>query len=151
MDEFRCGQTSTPDEAQIRCHFEVTTQGIVVGIEGTQVRWITVREIADTLGVSTKRGHKIFYKELQLKKSQVPRSFTVEQTHTWQDTSVQCLPILRTYASVTKTWTHSYILDTKQQPKQWLAPSEGTPMKAKTIFTAGKAMATVFFFFKVEM
>lgn len=35
----------------------------------------------------------------------------------------------------------------KQQPKQWLAPGEGTPMKAKTIFTAGKAMATAFFYY----
>lgn len=159
MNEFRCGQTSTPDEAQIRCHLEVTTQDIMVEIKETvmQARWITVREIADTLGISTERGHKIFHKKLQLKKSRVqwvPRLFTVEQKRTWKDTSAQCLPmlssnpqdILHWCVSVTETWIHYYILDTKQQPKQWLAPGEGTPMKAKTIFTAEKAMATAFFF-----
>ncbi|GFU58797.1 histone-lysine N-methyltransferase SETMAR [Trichonephila clavipes] len=45
---------------------------------------------------------------------------------------------------VEETWIHHYTLGTKIQFKQWTAKGEPSPKKAKTVFPAGKVMATVF-------
>ena len=43
-----------------------------------------------------------------------------------------------------ETWIHCYTLETKEQPKQWVVEGERAPKKAKTVKSAGKVMATVF-------
>ena len=51
---------------------------------------------------------------------------------------------LRRYVTVDETWIHWYTPETKEQSKQWTAPGEPAPKKAKTVPSAGKVMATVF-------
>ena len=46
--------------------------------------------------------------------------------------------------TVDETWIHHYTPETKIQSKQWTAKGEPAPKKAKTVFSAGKVMATVF-------
>jgi hypothetical protein len=45
---------------------------------------------------------------------------------------------------VDETWIHHYIPKTKEQSKQWVSSGESAPKKAKTLPSAGKIMATVF-------
>jgi histone-lysine N-methyltransferase SETMAR len=45
---------------------------------------------------------------------------------------------------VDETWIHLYTPETKEQSKQWVPSGESAPKKAKTVPSAGKVMATVF-------
>ena len=65
---------------------------------------------------------------------------------------MQCLPMfncnpqdfLHRFMTVDKTWIHHYTPESKQQSKQWTASGESALKKAKTVLSAGKVMATVF-------
>jgi len=46
--------------------------------------------------------------------------------------------------TVDETWIQWYTPETKEQSKQWTLPGEHAPKKAKTVPSAGKVMATVF-------
>ncbi|GFU25763.1 histone-lysine N-methyltransferase SETMAR [Trichonephila clavipes] len=50
----------------------------------------------------------------------------------------------RRLITIDGTWIHHYPPETKIQSKQWTAKGESAPKKAKTIFSARKVMATVF-------
>ena len=50
----------------------------------------------------------------------------------------------RRLITVDETWIHHYTPETKIQSKQWNAKGEPAPKKDKTVFSAGKVMATVF-------
>lgn len=50
----------------------------------------------------------------------------------------------RRFVTVDETWIHHYTPETKQQSKQWIMSGESAPKKAKTVLSAGKVMATVF-------
>ena len=66
--------------------------------------------------------------------------------------SKQCLDLfnrnaqefLRRVVTVDETWIHYYTPETKRQSKQWILPGESAPKKAKTVPSAGKVMATIF-------
>ena len=51
---------------------------------------------------------------------------------------------LRHYETVDETWIHYYTPETKNQSKMWTGPGESAPKKAKTVTSAGKVMATIF-------
>ena len=46
--------------------------------------------------------------------------------------------------TVDETWIHWCTPETKKQSKQWTSPGEHAWKKAKTVLSAGKVMATVF-------
>jgi len=48
------------------------------------------------------------------------------------------------FVAVDETWIHHYTPETKQQSKQWIMSGESASKKAKTVLSAGKVMATVF-------
>jgi hypothetical protein len=48
------------------------------------------------------------------------------------------------FVTVDETWIHHYSPETKEQSKQWIEKGEPCPKKAKTVKSAGKVMATVF-------
>ena len=43
-----------------------------------------------------------------------------------------------------ETWVHHFTPEAKQQSKQWKHPGSPPPKKAKTVPSAGKVMASVF-------
>ena len=51
---------------------------------------------------------------------------------------------LRRYVTVNETRIHYYTPETKNQSKMWTGPSESAPVKAKTVPSTGKVMATIF-------
>ena len=82
----------------------------------------------------------------------MPRLLTSDNKRNSETTSVQCLMLfkrnpkefLRRFVTVDETWIHWYTPETKEQSKQWISLGERAPKKAKTVLSAGKFMAAVF-------
>lgn len=157
INEFKRGRTSTKDEAHPGRPVEVTTPEMIEKIHGIVMedRRMKVREIAEIVGISVDRVHNILHEKLQMKKlcaRWVSRLLTIDQKRTRKDFSKQGLSMLtrnpqdfwRRFVTVDETWIHHYTPESKQQSKQWTAPGENAPKKAKTVLSAGKVMATVF-------
>ena len=113
------------------------------------------REIADTVGISKDRVGHILHEILDMRKLSarwVPLLLTPVKKRNRETISEQCLTpfkrnpkeFLRRFVTVDETWIHWYTPETKQQLKQWISPNESAPKKAKTVPSAGKVMATLF-------
>jgi histone-lysine N-methyltransferase SETMAR len=82
----------------------------------------------------------------------VPRLLTVDNKRNRKVVSKALLSLMqrnpdeffRRFVIVDETWIHHYTPETKKQSKQWIAKGEPCPKKAKTVKSAGKVMATVF-------
>lgn len=82
----------------------------------------------------------------------VPRLPTMEQKQHHEDVSIERLAMfhsnkaefLRRFITMDETWVHLFTPETKHQSKQWTARGESAPKKAKTVPSAGKVMALVF-------
>jgi len=82
----------------------------------------------------------------------VPRFLTPDNKRNRETTSEQCLTLfkrnpkefLRRFMTIDETWIHWYTPETKEQSKQWTSPGEPALKKARTVPSAGKVMATVF-------
>lgn len=155
--EFRCGRTSTTDAERPGRPIEVTTEEMVTKIHDIVLedRRVKVREIAKKVSISNERVFNILHEHLGMKKLSarwVPRLLTVDQKRNRVTISKKCLDkfkrnsneFLRRYVTVDETWIHYYTPEMKEQSKQWTSPDERAPKKAKTIPSAGKVMATVF-------
>lgn len=157
VSEFKKGRTSTSDEPRSGRPVEVTTPEMIDKIHKIVVedRRLKVSEIAETTRMSTERVRNILHEHLNMEKlcaRWVPRLLTVDQKFTRKTVSIENLTLykrnpnefLRRFITVDETWIHHYTPESKQQSKQWIGPNEPTPKKAKTILSANKVMATVF-------
>ena len=118
-------------------------------------RRIKVREIAEIVGISVGAVHNILHEKLEMKKMcarRVPRLLNIDQKRPRKDISEQCLTMRKRngqdfwhgFVTLDETWTQYYTLETKRQSKQCVAHGESAPKKAKTVSSAGKVTATVF-------
>lgn len=159
--EFKRGRTSIEDEPRSGRPKTATTTEIVAKVHDMVLndRRIKVREIANIMGISNDRVHLILHEELQMKKLSarwVPHLLTVDQKRIRMKISQACLDrfkknkmdFKRRFITVDETWIHHYTPETKEQSKQWTEAGGSAPKKAKTIQSAGKVMATVFWDFK---
>lgn len=155
--EFCCGRTSTKDAERSGRPVEVTTDEIVNKIHDIVLedRRMKIREIAKTVNISDERVFNILHEHLGMKKLSarwVPRLLTVDQKRNRVTISQRSLDMFkrntneffRRFVTVDETWIHYYTPETKEQSKQWTSPGEKAPKKAKTVPSAGKVMATVF-------
>ena len=117
----------------------------------------TERYIASTVGISQEkeRVHSILTEDLEMRKLSahwVPRLLTVDQKHTRRTLSRTNLNLfeedpanfLKRFVTMDETWVHHFTPEAKQQSKQWKHPGSPPPKKAKTVPSAGKVMASVF-------
>lgn len=154
---FRSGHMDTCDAERSGRPLEVTTPEIIDKIHDMVLedRRVKVREIATAVGISTERVHNILHKHLDMTKLSarwVPRLLTADQKRIRVNCSKEGLQLLeknpedfwRRFITVDETWIHYYTPETKEQSKQWVAKGEPAPKKAKTVPSAGKVMATVF-------
>ena len=82
----------------------------------------------------------------------VPRLLIVDQKHTRRTLSRTNLNLfeedpanfLKRFVTMDETWVHHFTPGAKQQSKQWKHPGSAPPKKAKTVPSAGKVMASVF-------
>jgi len=157
FNEFQRGRTSVFDEPRPGAPKMATTEDNVTKIHDLVLadRRLKVREIAETVGISKDRVGHILHEILGMRKLSarwVPRLLTPDNKRNRETTSEQCLTLfkrnpkefLRRFVTVDETWIHWYTPETKEQSKQWTSPGERAPKKAKTVLSAGKVMATVF-------
>lgn len=157
FNEFQRGRTSVFDEPRPGAPKTATTDENVKKVLDLVLadRRLKVRELAECMGISKDRVGYILHEILGMRKLSarwVPRLLTPENKWKRETVSEQCLELLRRnsteffrrFVTVDETWIHWYTPETKEQSKQWCLPSERAPKKAKTVLSAGKVMATVF-------
>ena len=151
--DLKRGRTSIQDDERSGRPKTATTDEIVTKIHNAVLhdRRLKVRELADIVNISIDRVHYILHDVLGMKKLSarwVPRLLTVDQKRIRMNISQECLDLFkRNSAEFLRrfiTWIHYYTPETKQQSKQWMGAGESAPKKAKTVPSAGKVMATVF-------
>jgi hypothetical protein len=77
---------------------------------------------------------------------------TAAQKHTRMKISEQCLVrfnknktrFVRRFITMDESWIHHYTSESKQQSKQWTEASCSAPKKTKSVPSAGRVMASVF-------
>lgn len=157
FNEFARGRTSVFDEPRPGAPKTAATEENIKKIHDLVLadRRLKVRELAETVGISEGTVHHILHEELVMRKLSarwVPRLLTPENKRNRETTSETCLALfkrnpaefLRRFVTVDETWIHWYTPETKEQSKQWIQTGERAPKKAKTVKSAGKVMATVF-------
>lgn len=157
VSEFKRGRTSTKDEPRSGRPKTATNEEMVDKVHDLVLadRRVKLREIVETTGISYERVQNIVHEHLGMRKLSarwVPRLLTMDNKRNRVTTSKECLALLnrnptdffRRFVTVDETWIHHYTPETKQQSKQWISPGESAPKKAKTVPSAGKVMATVF-------
>ena len=82
----------------------------------------------------------------------LPRLLTADQKCTRMKISEQCLErfnknktdFLRRFITMDETWIHHYTPESKRQSKQWTEAGCSAPKKTRSVSSAGKVMASVF-------
>lgn len=155
--EFKRGRTSVEDDqregrpktANVKENREKIRKMIL------DDRRLKVYEIAETVGISEERVRHILHEELGMRKlcaRWVPHLLNADHKQTRCRLSQQCLQLfeknpkdfLRRFVTMDETWVHLFTPESKQQSKQWVEAGGSAPKKAKTIASAGKIMASVF-------
>jgi histone-lysine N-methyltransferase SETMAR len=114
-----------------------------------------VRQIAETIGISKECVGYILHEQLDMKKlcaRWVPRLLTAHQKRTHMKISEQCLEhfnknktdFVHQFITMDETWIHHYTPGSKQQSKQWIEAGCLVPKKTRSVPSAGKVMASVF-------
>ena len=118
-------------------------------------RRLTIREVAEDVGVAFGTCQKILTEDLQMRRVSakfVPRLLTAEQT----DDRVSICTDLRERAQndpnfmsslITgdESWVYGYDPETKQMSSQWKTPSSPRPKKARQVKSNVKTMLIAFF------
>ncbi|XP_025263254.1 histone-lysine N-methyltransferase SETMAR-like [Camponotus floridanus] len=153
--EFKRGRSSIFDDERSGRPKTATNEEIIQKIHDSVLndRRIKMRELSHIANISIDRVHNILHEHLHMKKLSarwVPRLLTVDQKRIRMNISQECLDMfernsaefLRRFITVDEIRIH-YTPETKQQSKQWVE-ADRSPKKAKTVLSAGKVMATVF-------
>ena len=141
--------TSTNDD-----HVE-TVHGVICG-----KRRLTVREVADEVGISIGSCHQIFTEELQMRRVSakfVPRLLTNDQKENRVEISQELLVnangnenFLKNIITGDETWVYGCDVGTKTQSSQWMGKGSPRPKKARMIRSKIKVMLVLCFFFLIQ-
>jgi len=155
--EFKRGRTSLEDDPREGRPKSATPPEIIEQVHDMVLhdRQMKVREISETIGISKERVGYILHDELDIKKlcaRWVQRLLTADQKRTRTKTSEQCLErfnknktdFVRRFITMDETWIHRYTPESKQQSKQWAEAGCSAPKKTRSVPSAGKVMASVF-------
>jgi histone-lysine N-methyltransferase SETMAR len=155
--KFKHGRTSLEDDLYEECPKSATIPKIIEQVYKMVLddKHMKVRKITETIGISKERVGYILHEELDMKKlcaRWVLRLFTADQKRTRMKISEQCLErfnknktdILHRFITMDEMWIHHYTPESKQQSKQWTEASCSTPKKTRSVPSAGKVTASVF-------
>src|SRR5215469_16928823 len=119
-----------------------------------QDRRITVRELADEVGVSIGSVHTILTADLGLRRVSakfVPKLLTMEQKQLRLEIAQDMLDcvesdsnFLNTVITGDESWVYGYDPETKAQSSQWKHSSSPRPKKARQVRSNVKVLLTIF-------
>ncbi|KAJ4450406.1 hypothetical protein ANN_01830 [Periplaneta americana] len=157
FNRFKDGRTSA--ESEQRCGRPQTARSAAV-VERVRNfvmadRRLTVREIAEEVGVSKDSAHAIFRDDLNMNRVAakfVPKLLSPEQKDLRRDVAQDLLDtantdpgFLNTVITGDESWVYGYDPETKRQSSQWKHPESPRPKKARQVRSKIKVMLTVFF------
>ena len=103
-------------------------------------RRLTVREVADDVGISIESCHQIFTDKLQMRRDSakfVPRFLTDDQKENRVEISQELLAnangnenFLKNIITGDETWVYGYDVETKMHSSQWMGKGSPRPKKA---------------------
>ena len=116
---------------------------------------LKLREIAEELKISGGSVFTILHVHLSMRKlcsKWVLHLLTVDQKQQCVNNSECCLQLfqhnktefLHKHATMDETWIHHFILESNQQSIEWTAAGESCPKRPKTLTSAGKVLAFIF-------
>jgi histone-lysine N-methyltransferase SETMAR len=151
------GRTSLDDDPREGRPKSAKTPEIIEQVQDMLLdEWrLKLPEIAETIGISKECVGYILHEELDMKKlwaRWLPRLLTADQKRTRMKISEQCLErftknktdFVRRFITMDETWIHHYAPESKPQSKQWTEAGCSTPKKTRSVPSAGKIMASVF-------
>ena len=160
VGEFKRGRTSLEDEARSGRPLVATDEEMCKKVRNLVYyeRRIQVKEIARALGIAHGSVSTIWHDRLGMRKLTarwVPKSLSDEQMATRASVCNALLKCFRSkddfllrLVTVDETWVHYYEPESKAQSRQWVGPGSPRPKNFKTQPSAGKVMATVFWYAK---
>ena len=120
-------------------------------------RRITIREVADDVGISIGSCHESFSNVLGMKRVAakfVPKLLNFEKKQRRMEVAQESLNEVNNDAELLKriitgdeTWVYGYDVETKSQSSQWRHSGSPRPKKARQVRSNVKVMLTVFFDF----
>ncbi|KAL7725063.1 hypothetical protein ACLKA6_010337 [Drosophila palustris] len=154
---FKRGRTSTEDSKRSGRPKEVIIPEIIRQVRQIVLtdRRVKVREIAETVGISTGSAVSILHDHLHMKKLNVKwvsHFLDIEQREKRVADSKSCLDMfnrnpsefLRRYITMDETWIHHYIPESNRSSAEWREAGESRSKRVKASRWAGKVFASVF-------
>lgn len=154
---FSAGRDSTEDEPRSGRPGQAVTEGNIERAEQliTNDPRITVRELSDSLGISTERVREILHQHLNVNKVTarwVPKALTPHMKQDRVDISGELLQMearhRRDFYSLLVTgdesWFKLYEPETRRESREWRHPGDPPPVHVRSQPSAMKHMATVF-------
>ncbi|KAL7723352.1 hypothetical protein ACLKA6_012007 [Drosophila palustris] len=141
---FKRGRTSTEDSKRSGRPKEVIIPEIIRQVRQIVLtdRRVKVREIAETVGISTGSAVSILHDHLHMKKLNVkwvPHFLDIEQREKRVADSKSCLDMfnrnpsefLRRYITMDETWIHHYIPESNRSSAEWREAGESRSKRVK--------------------
>ena len=155
--EFRRGRESLEDDPRTGAPSTSTNEDTVATVElmVMEDRHITVREVAETLGISVGSVSSILQDQLNMKKCSakwVPRILTPEMKANRVACSRELLqlvedPAVNFYSRIItgdESWVYHYDPESAVEARVWKRPGSPANMRPRCKTSAGKVMMTVF-------
>ncbi|KAM8718588.1 hypothetical protein ACLKA7_001317 [Drosophila subpalustris] len=149
---FKRGRTSTEDSKRSGRPKEVIIPEIIRQVRQIVLtdRRVKVREIAETVGISTGSAVSILHDHLHMKKLNVkwvPHFLDIEQREKRVADSKSCLDMLnrnpseflRRYITMDETWIHHYTPESNRSSAEWREAGESRSKRVKASRWAGKS------------
>ncbi|GAB1860480.1 Histone-lysine n-methyltransferase setmar-like protein [Camponotus japonicus] len=154
---FQEGRENVEDEARPGRPSTSTTDANVKEVQEMVLnnRRITIREVAEDVGISVGSCHEIFSDILGMKRVSakfVPKLLNFDQKSRRMSISQEMLndvnddpDLLKRVITGDETWVYGYDVETKAQSSQWKQSDEPRPKKARQVRSNVKVLLTVFF------
>ncbi|CAN8026794.1 unnamed protein product, partial [Ixodes persulcatus] len=156
-NRFKDGRTSVESEPRSGRPSTCRNDQVIAEVNAVVMRdrRVTIREIAEGVGISTFSAHSIMTEDLTMKRVAakfVPKLLTVEQTQLGVEVSQDMLDstnsdpdFMDTIITGDESWVYGCDPETKSQSSQWKHSTPPRPKKARQVRSNVKVMLTAFF------
>ncbi|XP_049522073.1 protein GVQW3-like [Dermacentor silvarum] len=156
-NRFKDGRTSVESEPGSGRPSTCQNDQVIAEVNAVVMRdlRVTIREIAEEVGISTFSAHSIMTEDLAMKRVAakfVPKLLTVEQKQLCVEVSQDMLDstnsdpdFMNTIITGDESWVYRYDPETKSQSSKWKHSPSPRPKKARQVRSNVKVMLTAFF------
>ncbi|XP_072142113.1 protein GVQW3-like [Dermacentor andersoni] len=156
-NRFKDGSTSVESEPRSGRPSTCRNDQVIAEVNAVVMRdrRVTIREIAEEVGISTFSAHSIMTEDLAMKRVAskfVPKLLAVEQNQLRVELSQDILDstnrdpdFMNTIITGDESWVYGYDPETKSQSSQWKHSTSPKPRKARQVRSNVKVMLTAFF------